>query len=100
LKKANIHDVAALAGVSIKTVSRVINKEPNVKQNTQEKVQQAIESLNYRPNTSARSLAGHQSYLIAFLYVDPSWYENPSPNYVIIFNKAHFAFVNLKLTTY
>ncbi len=66
--KTTIHDVAKLAGVSIKTVSRVVNMEPNVRQNTIEKVQAAINALNYRPNVSARSLASNRSYLILLLY--------------------------------
>ena len=83
MKKANINDVAALAGVSIKTVSRVVNKEPNVRKDTEQKVLDAIAQLNYRPNTSARNLASKRSYLIALLYDDPGLYENPSSNYVL-----------------
>jgi LacI family transcriptional regulator len=48
MSKANITDVAKLAGVSIKTVSRVVNHEPNVRESTQAKVEQAIAQLNYR----------------------------------------------------
>ncbi|BFM07221.1 LacI family DNA-binding transcriptional regulator [Halioxenophilus aromaticivorans] len=67
-KPATITDVARHAGVSIKTVSRVVNKEPNVSQATLDKVQTAIESLNYRPNMSARGLAAQRSFLITILY--------------------------------
>lgn len=77
MAKATIDNVAALAGVSIKTVSRVVNKEPNVRQATRDKVLKAIEALDYRPNLSARSLAGNRSYVIGLLY------DNPSANYVI-----------------
>ena len=52
-----ISDVAHMAGVSIKTVSRVLNREPNVADATRAKVDQAVKALNYRPNISARSLA-------------------------------------------
>ena len=83
MKKATIDDVAALAGVSIKTVSRVINKEPNVRDSTIQRVQKAVHKLNYRPNLSARSLAGKRSYLIGLLYDDPSLYDNPSSNYIV-----------------
>ena len=83
MPKATIDDVAKLAGVSIKTVSRVVNREPNVREQTREKVEQAIETLNYRPNQAARSLASHQSKLIALIYDDPSTYEIPSSGYVI-----------------
>jgi LacI family transcriptional regulator len=83
MRKANIEDVAALAGVSIKTVSRVINKEPNVRESTKQRVLKAVNELNYRPNSSARSLAGKRSYLIGLLYDDPGLYENPSSNYIV-----------------
>jgi len=76
LAKATIDDVAALAGVSIKTVSRVVNSEPNVRQTTQEKVQLAINELRYRPSPSARSLAANRSFLVALLY------DNPNANYI------------------
>lgn len=72
MAKATIDDVAALAGVSMKTVSRVMNKEPNVRPATREKVEAAIAQLEYRPNLSARSLAGNRSYLLGLLYGIPS----------------------------
>lgn len=68
--KATINDVAAAAGVSKKTVSRVINNEPNVRKETRERVQEAMSALNYFPNLSARSLASKRSYLVAMLYFD------------------------------
>jgi len=77
LAKATIDDVAALAGVSMKTVSRVANKEPNVRPSTREKVQAAIDQLGYRPSQSARSLAANRSYVLGLLY------DNPSASYVI-----------------
>jgi LacI family transcriptional regulator len=80
--RATIDDVAAQAGVSIKTVSRVANQEPNVKPATRELVQAAIAKLGYRPNTAARRLAGNRSYLFALVYEDPSGYENASANFV------------------
>lgn len=81
--KTTIDDVASLAGVSIKTVSRVANNEPNVRESTRLKVNDAIVALNYKPNQSARSLASRRSYLIALLYDDPSMYEIPSSGYVV-----------------
>ena len=57
MQKATIFDVASLAGVSIKTVSRVVNSEPNVRPLTKEKVDKAIARLNYRPDEAARNLA-------------------------------------------
>ncbi len=83
MSKATIDDVARLAGVSIKTVSRVVNREPNVRDSTREKVQRAIAELNYRPNISARNLASLRSHLIGLVYDDPSAYEVPSSGYVI-----------------
>lgn len=72
-----IRDVAAMSGASIKTVSRVLNNEPNVRPEMRERVLQAAHKLNYHPNMAARSLAGHRSYMIGLFY------ENPSPNYVV-----------------
>jgi LacI family transcriptional regulator len=69
--KPTIMDVARLAEVSMKTVSRVINKEPNVREELRERVQQAAAMLGYRPNFSARSLAGMRSFLIGYLFGDP-----------------------------
>ncbi len=81
--RTTIDDVAALAGVSIKTVSRVVNREPNVKQSTRDRVNEAIAKLNYRPNLSARSLASQRSHLVVLIYDDPSLYEAPSAGYVV-----------------
>lgn len=83
MPKATIDDVAALAGVSIKTVSRVVNREPNVRQATRDRVNKAISELRYRPSMSARSLASHRSHLIVLVYDDPSAYEVPSSGYII-----------------
>ena len=60
-----IHEVAALAGVSIKTVSRVMNGEPYVRAETADRVRSAASELNYRPNMSARNLATERSYQVA-----------------------------------
>ncbi len=77
MSTVTIHDVADKAGVSIKTVSRVLNKEPNVRPDTRDKVLAAAKALEYRPNLSARSLAGSKSFLICHFY------DNPSPSYLI-----------------
>lgn len=74
--KPTIKDVAKLAGVSFKTVSRVINKEVTVGQELQDRVWKAVKELNYQPNLSARLLRGAASS-IGFLY------DNPNSNYVI-----------------
>jgi LacI family transcriptional regulator len=83
MSNATIDDVAQLAGVSPKTVSRVVNREPNVRESTREKVQQAIAELSYRPNQFARSLASQRSNIIGLIYDDPSAYEVPSSGYVM-----------------
>ena len=83
MQRATIDDVAGLAGVSIKTVSRVVNREPNVSDATRAKVERAIGELNYHPNLSARNLASQRARLIALIYDDPASYENPSFGYVM-----------------
>lgn len=79
INKATINDVASLAGVSIKTVSRVTNREPNVRPATRERVERAIKELNYRPDQSARNLASHRSHLVGLVYDDPA----PSAGYIL-----------------
>ncbi len=69
--RTRIEDVAAAAGVSMKTVSRVLNNEPNVREETRRKVEETVARLQYRPNPSARSLAGQRSYAIAMAYDSP-----------------------------
>ena len=83
MPKATIDDVADYAGVSIKTVSRVVNREPNVRETTRSKVEKAIVKLNYRPNKAAQNLASHHSRLIVLIYDDPSAYEIASAGVII-----------------
>lgn len=59
-----IKHVAADAGVSLQTVSRVINNEPNVRPAMQEKVQASIDRLGYVPSIAAQRMSGSRSYLI------------------------------------
>ena len=75
-----IDDVAERAGVSAKTVSRVLNNEPNVRPAKRELVMKAARELGYRPNPAARSLAGARSFLIAHLH------DNPVPEYITAVN--------------
>lgn len=77
-----IDDVAEKAGVSAKTVSRVLNNEPNVRPAKRELVMKAARDLGYRPNPAARSLAGARSFLIAHLH------DNPNPEYVTAVNSG------------
>ncbi len=72
MKKITINDVAKYAGVSKKTISRVLNSEPNVSLDTKTKVHQAIKALGYQPNPQARALASNQSLLIGLLYASQS----------------------------
>ncbi|MCJ8008682.1 LacI family DNA-binding transcriptional regulator [Lederbergia wuyishanensis] len=64
---ASIKDVAKLAGVSVATVSRVLNNKGYVGVDTREKVENAIQTLNYKPNEVARSLFKKQSKTIGLL---------------------------------
>lgn len=64
-----IVDIARQAGVSIKTVSRVINREEGVGALTRARVQELVEKLGYRPNVSARSLSSRRSYLIGVIFM-------------------------------
>ncbi|WP_420143073.1 LacI family DNA-binding transcriptional regulator [Sphingobium sp.] len=65
-----INDVAALAGVSIRTVSRVLNHSPKVNDDTRTRIQDAIDRLNFRPSLRARALAKGRSFLIGLVHND------------------------------
>jgi len=69
--------IAEMTGVSLKTVSRVVNKESGVSPSTRERVEAMIEQLDYQPNPSARGLASSRSFLVGLLY------DNPSTAYII-----------------
>ncbi len=64
-RRPNVKDVAALAGVSWKTVSNVVNGTAPVRDSTRERVQQAIDQLGYRPNAAGRNLRQGRSRLLA-----------------------------------
>jgi LacI family transcriptional regulator len=74
--RVTIKDVSREAGVSIKTVSRVLNNERYVGAETRERVQAAVAMLKFRPSLAARALAGKRSFQIALIC------DNPSPYYV------------------
>ncbi|MFK8014979.1 MAG: LacI family DNA-binding transcriptional regulator [Gammaproteobacteria bacterium] len=76
-RKPTINDVADLAGVSKKTVSRVINASPLVSNATREGIQLIIDEIGYRPDPQARGLALRRSYLVGLIY------DNPNPQYVV-----------------
>ena len=67
-----IDDVAAAAGVSIRTVSRVLNKSPKVGEETRQAVEAIIKAMGYSPSSRARALASGRSYLIAVVQDDPN----------------------------
>jgi LacI family transcriptional regulator len=77
VQRATIKDVARRSRVSLKTVSRVINNEPSVRDKTRKRVLDAIAELNYHPDISARNLRSAKSYAIGLAY------DNPNPYYVI-----------------
>lgn len=66
-RMSTIKDVAKLAGVSVATVSRVLNKNGYVHEDTLKKVERAIEMLDYKPSTVARSLYNKKSRLIGLV---------------------------------
>ncbi len=64
----NIFDIARITGVSKTTVSRVINNQPGVREDTRNKILEAIEKLNYIPNQAARSLVSRKAGVIGVIY--------------------------------
>ncbi|MFD1189035.1 LacI family DNA-binding transcriptional regulator [Phenylobacterium conjunctum] len=73
---ATMKDVAEAAGVSMKTVSRVLNRERYVSDETRQRVEAAIAEFNFHPSAAARTLAGKRSHQIALIY------DNHSPHYI------------------
>jgi len=69
-KAASIYDVAREAGVSVFTVSAVVNKKSHVGKKLLERVEAAIQKLNYRPNLIARSLAKQRTHTIGMIVPD------------------------------
>ncbi len=74
--RPTIRDVARIAGVSIKAVSRVINNQQYVSAATRERIVRVMSEVGFRPSQAARALAGHRSYQIALIC------DNPNPWYV------------------
>jgi LacI family transcriptional regulator len=69
-----INDVARLAGVSKKTVSRVLNHEQGVRPETRDRVYAAMTQLGFRPNISAQRLARGRSWVVGLIFYRASWY--------------------------
>jgi DNA-binding LacI/PurR family transcriptional regulator len=73
VKTITINDVARTAGVSVSTVSRILNDKPDVSAETRQRVMQVIDDLGYAPHAGAQGLAGGRNRSIAVLY--PSDHE-------------------------
>jgi len=71
-----INDVADRAGVSKRTVSRVLNNSDKVNAATRTRVQQVIDELNFTPSSQARGLAARRSYLLGLIYDVPTLFIN------------------------
>ena len=71
-KKVTIRDVAAAAGVSHQTVSRVINERPDVAEETRRRVWQVIEELGYQPSAIARSLVSKKTHTLGLMVSHPA----------------------------
>ncbi|QDH68889.1 LacI family DNA-binding transcriptional regulator [Marilutibacter alkalisoli] len=76
-KNATINDIARLAGVSKKTVSRIINHSPLVRQDTRERVEALMREVGYVPDPLARGLAFRRSFLIGMVY------DNPTAQFIV-----------------
>ncbi len=76
-KAITINDIARLSGVSKKTVSRIINNSPLVRQDTREKVEALMREVGYAPDPMARGLAFRRSFLIGMVY------DNPTAQYIV-----------------
>ncbi len=74
LRPASMTDVAALAGVSQKTVSRVVNGEPHVTEAVRAKVESAIAELGFRPNAAARTLKSQRSRRVGIITIGTDLY--------------------------
>ena len=77
IKRHTINDVARLAGVSKKTVSRVINESPFVKEETRKAVLEIMRETGYVPDPQARGLAFRRAFLVGLIY------DNPNPQHTI-----------------
>jgi LacI family transcriptional regulator len=75
-ERSNIRDVAARAGVAVKTVSRVLNGHPYVSADTKARVEEAMKALDFHPSVAARILSGAKSNQVALIY------DNHSPYYM------------------
>lgn len=75
-QRVTIRDVAAVAGVSYQTVSRVLNGKAEVADGTRARIQAAIAELDYRPSAIARSLVSQRTHVLGLLTADFSDYTH------------------------
>lgn len=68
--RVGVREVAALAGVSTQTVSRVLNDRPGIREETRRRVQEAIAALDYRVNNAARALGTRRSHTLGVVASD------------------------------
>src|SRR5690625_7594150 len=90
-----IYDVAREANVSMATVSRVVNRNPNVKPATRKKVLKVIEELGYRPNAVARGLASKKTTTVGVIIPDISnvFFSELDRGIVVIANLYKFIII-------
>lgn len=88
--RSNIRDVAARAGVAVKTVSRVLNGHPYVSEATRKRVEDAMAALDFRPSVAARILSGAKSNQVALIY------DNHSPYYTFQIQKGCWDYCHAK----
>jgi LacI family transcriptional regulator len=89
-RKYTINDIARLANVSKKTVSRVINDSPFVREETRTRVTEIMQRVGYTPDPQARGLAFRRSFLIGLIY------DNPNAPYVINIQEGALAALRRK----
>ena len=75
--KTTINDIARLSGVSKKTVSRVLNNSPLVREDTRERVRALMQQRSYEPDPQARGLAFRRSFLVGLVF------DNPTAQYIV-----------------
>jgi LacI family transcriptional regulator len=84
MSKLTLDEIAALAGVSRATVSRVVNERTNVSPEARDRVQQVIARTGYRPNLAARSLAGSRSGIFGLIVPETT---------EVLFTDPYFAYL-------
>ena len=98
VRAPNIRDVAALAGVSYQTVSRVLNDSPSIKPSTRQRVLDVIKELDYRPNQAARALVTSRSRTIGVLSAQNNAFYGPTTAINSIEQSAREAGYRLSIT--